>query len=841
MSIKKKEFTLNMLADKFDFIKGSYFYQFYQELDKLYEKGKKSDMCKTHLFSDIDDPYVITFLIKVSGILKSLLNKEISVNNTDKLEDKQCIYLKYWIYDKLIDLDFDRYNVNMSFQFLKKYKKGCITFTSSREPCIFYKLCLKDIYDIKNLYDYSELLFNVDMKMYDKISEDSKYLDYFKKGLDLYKRSKMRCPTDTQNEYCYEFNEYERIHNKYKKELPFLSCQEKELSSLFKKDTTLTKESSQKDNTPDVTIDYELRKLLDNILDKVKLNSFYELLTKHNANLTSNSCVPANKYPIKEETLICNLFEKVKSILDKLDKTYAKSLNLSPDKTCNYLNYWLYDKLKNIDATPCDIEIFYFLWHQYVMDNKDIINKCNNEKSYGFSKKELGNKKKLFDFLEYYNEIREKLKEDNNKNKKSYCYYIRSIFELYKYMVHNNSSQEYTEELWLFRKSFLGNKELHLLKNKCPNMCLDLVFDEKYKTLCPLDEKPSVIDEEVDLNLCETAEVSTVNRHIGKTNEKEYIFEDLNVFGVYNELNREVITDNYYNICSKLLEFSTEHCGIYGLCIKLARNVKDLYHLKNKERASDCLYNTTNVNFEEQKEKKHLHDYFKDFDKIGCDNAINSTKCKSYCEYVTHINGLYGKHFSNCCYCFKSGGCMNMCPDYFKCDDTYSTYNLFETLKCKENEKPLGRLKKVVKPLPVDYHAIRLTEYSEKEKEKSSLMLEEKESSIVSEKESSIVSVKESSIAPEKESSNTPEKNCDKITCDSFYVAALGAFGLMGFFLMSFIFFKFTPLGSYFHNKNKKKKKTYFEQSEEQFLENDFEFNRTHTKNRRMRLAYHQA
>ncbi|SBT82965.1 PIR protein [Plasmodium ovale] len=506
MSIKKKEFTLNMLADKVDFDyfikirKRSYFYQFYQELDKLYEKGKKSDMCKTHLFSDIDDPDVITFLIKVSGILKSLLNKEISVNNTDKLEDKQCIYLKYWIYDKLIDLDFDRYNVNMSFQFLKKYKKGCITFTSSREPCNFYKLTLKDIYDIKNLYDYSELLFNVDMKMYDKISEDSKYLNYFKKGLDLYKRSKMRCPTDTQNEYCYEFNEYERIHNKYKKELPFLSCQEKELSSLFKKDTTLTKESSQKgihakkntknnipfrffDNTPDVTIDYELRKLLvevnfhnfikkllDNILDKVKLNSFYELLTKHNANFTSNSCVPANKYPIKEETLICNLFEKVKSILDKLDKTYAKSLNLSPDKTCNYLNYWLYDKLKNIDATPCDIEIFYFLWHQYVMDNKDIINKCNNEKSYGFSKKELGNKKKLFDFLEYYNEIKEKLKEDNNKNKKSYCYYIRSIFELYKYMVHNNSSQEYTEELRLFRKSFLGNKELHLLKNECPGL-----------------------------------------------------------------------------------------------------------------------------------------------------------------------------------------------------------------------------------------------------------------------------------------------------------------------------------------------------------------------------------
>ncbi|SBT59022.1 PIR Superfamily Protein [Plasmodium ovale wallikeri] len=77
-----------------------------------------------------------------------------------------------------------------------------------------------------------------------------------------------------------------------------------------------------------------------------------------------------------------------------------------------------------------------------------------------------------------------------------------------------------------------------------------------------------------------------------------------------------------------------------------------------------------------------------------------------------------------------SGGCMNMCPDYFRCDDTYNPHNLFKALKCKEYQKFYGGMQ-------------------------------------------------------------TPENVCDIITCDPFYVA-------------------FTPLGSYFHNKEAKKKRPIF-------------------------------
>ncbi|SBS93347.1 PIR Superfamily Protein [Plasmodium ovale curtisi] len=611
MSINRKDFTLTKLAEKFDFFKGSYFYQFYQELDKLYENEEKSETCKTDLFSGVDDPDVIKFLIKISGILKRLLNKEISVKNAEKLEDKHCIYLN-----------------------------------------------LNDIYDIKNLYDYSELLYNADVNVYDKISEDNKYLDYFKKGLDLYKRSKTRCPTDTKNAYCYEFNEYEKIHNKYKKKNYLFYHAEKRCCTHYTRKI--------QHNTPDVTLDYELHKLLDKLLNEVKLHSFYALLTKHNGNYASSSCIPINTYPIKEESAICNLFERVK-------------------------------------------KIFYFLWHKHVMDNKDIINKCNNENSYGFSIEELRNKKKLFDFLEYYNKIREKLKEDNNKKRKHYCDYIRSIFELYKDIIYNNALHEYSEELWLLRKTFFRNDELRFLKKKCPNMCLDLVFDVKYKTLCPL-EKLSLFHETVDLNICENAELSAVNRYNAKDSEKEYIFEDLNTFGVYNELNREVFTDSYYGICSKLLNFSKEHCGIYGLCIKLARNVKDLSYKKNKERTDSCEYII-----------HWMFDRIQKILKIGTNNNYDA----------------------------------NALNDFLKCDDTYNPHNLFKALKCKEYQKFYGGMQKIQKSHFADYHVIWLTEYSGKIKEKPLLRMERMEYA----------------STPEMESSRTPENVCDIITCDPFYVA----------------------------------------------------------------------
>ncbi|SBT58013.1 PIR Superfamily Protein [Plasmodium ovale wallikeri] len=859
MSNNITDFTLTKLAGKYTFIKESNLYKFYQKIDELYEKVETTKPNDTSIFSGIGDPDVISFLIKLSNFWKGLVKQDFSGKDIANSKVKHCIYLKYWLYDKLIINGFNEYDANMIFDFLKKNKNGYMTAIISGKTCNFYKLSLNDCYNTKNLYDYYELLYDADIKIYDDIAKENKYLTYFKNGIDLYNSSKVIC-FGNQNEYCHEFNEYAKIRNKDQTKTALLSCKEKVLSSLNKNDTPITGESIKKGEIPSYTLDLHLKELLkkEQIDDKLPLHKYYELLTNKHKTNRSNGCDSSkNKHTI-ENTVLCKLLGSVKNILESWDPDFSSHDKLDSNKLCTYFNYWLYDKLRFIQSHPCEFDTFYFLWNEFALEKSKKGKTCLNKNYYGFNIEQLENKTKLFHFLEYYGNIRDKLKEDNNNYKRDYCYYIQSMFELYKAMVYNNISNAYSEELWLFKKMFWGNNEVFFLKKKCPNMCLDLVFDVKYKTLCPLDEKPSILDEKIDLNICETAQ--------------EYIFQDLNTSSVYNKLNREIITDNYYSFCSKLLPFSSKYCGIYGLCVKLARNIKDLSYMKNKERtdrcdyiihwmydkirnilkidtngiydtnalreffkvgyeiihtfgASDCLYNTTNVNFEEQKEKKQLHDYFKDYDKISCGDTHNSMKCEKFCEYVKHINVLYGKHIDKCCYCFKSGGCMDRCPDYFKCDDTYNPHNLFKAPKCKEYEKLSGGMEKVQKPQFADYHVTWLTEHSGKIKEKPLLMMEKMEFG----------------STPEMESSRTPENVCDKITCDPFYVGALGVFGFMGFLLLSFIFYKFTPLGSYFHNKDAKKKNIYFQQSEEQFLEDEFEFNRSNMENGRMRLAYHQA
>ncbi|SBT51921.1 PIR Superfamily Protein [Plasmodium ovale wallikeri] len=92
-----------------------------------------------------------------------------------------------------------------------------------------------------------------------------------------------------------------------------------------------------------------------------------------------------------------------------------------------------------------------------------------------------------------------------------------------------------------------------------------------------------------------------------------------------------------------------------------------------------------------------------------------------------------------------------------------------------------------------------------------------------------------------KKSSIIPEVVPDKITSDPYYTFALGSFGFLGVFLILFTLYKFTPMGSYFNNTDARSKESYFENFEQQFLEDEVQFTHGNTQNRRMRIAYHQA
>ncbi|SBT01344.1 PIR Superfamily Protein [Plasmodium ovale curtisi] len=841
MSNKYKDFSPNELAKRFEFFKKLELYTFYEEIENLYNSEKEGDVCnKATEHSGIEDPDVLAFLKNICGSLNLLLNSKKSPIYNIKSKDKHCIYFKYWLFDKFIVRGFDEHDINIIFDFLEKHKNGYMKLTSSDISCNYYRLTLQDIYDIKNIYDYSEILYNANIDNYDEISEDTEYLNYFKKGIYLYKSSKTRCYSDMINKYCNEFREYEKIHSKHKKELLSLSYE-----------------------TPKDILDPVLHKLLNEIVEKKYLSKFYESLKEYSGTYTPNTCDSLEDYPTKGKGAICKLFGHVENIFKKWDdltRTYEK---LSVKETCDYLNYWLYGELGHLDATTCDIENFYFLWYKYSIDESRNIykNKCYNEKYYGFNTEELRNKKKVFDFLVYYDTIKSKWKELKNDRKKEYCHYIKEIFELYKLMELKNDSRSYTEELKFFRNKFSSNTELHFLEENCSDMCLGFVFNNKHKTLCPFEENSAELVK-AKLKKCEHLESSKVPGNVNKNNEDVYNFSGLPTATVYNELNGNMSTNTYYTICSELIPYDENHCGIYKLCNKLVRNLIKLYKMKHNGRIdrceyiihwlyhevgkipnvysediyetvavrvffnvgykilrklgiSDCFFNIFNINVDEQKEKKFLHDYFKNYEKMNGDNFCNNDKCKEYCEYISFINKLYQKYINSSCYCFTNDGCKEIYPYYFNCNDNYNPLKLFEKLQCNKFQEYHEKLEKVNTPVPEDHYVKMIAEISLKEPHL--LNWGNKKTSII------------------------PEVVYNKITSDPFYTFALGSFGFLGVFLILFILYKFTPMGSYFNNRDARNKESYFENFEKQFLEDEVPFKHGNTQNRRMRIAYHQA
>lgn len=232
---------------QFNFFQELDIYKFYNELSKSCNGNENNNFCNTVSFSVVDDPVVITLLKKLFRNLNYLLKyQDFFVDKITKAEEKHCIHLKYWLYDQIVINNFDEFEINIIFDFLEKHIHNGMLDKSSKTPCNFHRLNVGDIDDIKNMYSYSELFYETETKNYEKILNDYKYLNYFKNGFDLYRKSKIKCSTKENSGYCEEFKEYKNIYEKYGKQSTFLPCQEWLLSALYNKDETLSTKPLQK-------------------------------------------------------------------------------------------------------------------------------------------------------------------------------------------------------------------------------------------------------------------------------------------------------------------------------------------------------------------------------------------------------------------------------------------------------------------------------------------------------------------------------------------------------------------------------------------------------------------
>ncbi|KMZ79445.1 hypothetical protein PVIIG_04121, partial [Plasmodium vivax India VII] len=212
------------------------------------------------------------------------------------------------------------------------------------------------------------------------------------------------------------------------------------------------------------------------------LTDVYEYLdtsyNSHNANSSCDGCTLLNN----KARIICCAIQNgmkgwksapvLKQVLGTTDNT----------KICDYFTHWLYGIIRKSKITDSEI---YNLYEKMKDILKDVCNYENTKESDVirymriYDRNVLKDKRELYDFLEYYNNIKKALTNEKPINKDEYCKYIEYMFNLYQKMEMNNYQQLYDMETDYFKEKFRKvNGDLSFLENKCHGEYLYLIFDK---------------------------------------------------------------------------------------------------------------------------------------------------------------------------------------------------------------------------------------------------------------------------------------------------------------------------------------------------------------------------
>ncbi|KNA02600.1 hypothetical protein PVNG_05144 [Plasmodium vivax North Korean] len=530
---------------------------------------------------------------------------------------------------------------------------------------------------------------------------------------------------------------------------------------------------------------------------------------------------------------------------------------------CDYLNYWLHEKMEKSRYNQKTIQYIYAAWDVINRNRKKGYNYCWY-KNFKLASSEFNNKKQLYEFLEHYDSIKNKLNNVDSSNNIEYCTFIKKMFDLYLEMEKSNTAQIYNDEIRYFQQKI--NCELSYVKTKCSDKCLHLVFQTKNDNFCQPNEN-----------------------NIGELSKSPKKYEDFN---------SEENIDIYCNFCTEILPLERDYPGINELCKKLARNLIDITKEtaeNNDDIKNNCEYLThwiydemrklpsstsqsignipfvhklldagyrinetlknkhcrfkyyRDYSFEELKEMKELHDFFKIYNDINNKITTIGSENSNYCKYISHIYDLYKKYIKNCCeYYYKENHYNDNCSDYFNCDKTYDPNNLLIKLNCSSKLSD-EESKKVYDVATIDRLAKLMTEKSEEQSKLLSKSMSEK-SKVQTESLAELVTVKPQEqselIFKDRNVLITSENLFSALLNDPFYVASLGFFGLLGIFFTLFCFYKFTPLGSNFRKKSSGyeiSKNNYNQKGRKKLLYENSESNNTNLKNRPYKLAYQSS
>ncbi|KMZ77287.1 hypothetical protein PVIIG_05332 [Plasmodium vivax India VII] len=419
--------------------------KFYNELNEKYGNSGVSNFCNIIIRSNInnisdDSPkhcYIIDSILKnQNNILQSI--------GKDKIKDNFCLYLNYWIHDKLKDNEF-RYriikNIYSAWNMINEPKDN------SNSKCWHKKFNVgkKDFKNKKKLFEFLEAFDIIRGKLTEtENSNKNKYCNYIQSIFSLYYVMKQGSECNKSSIYKEEIDIFEdkingEVFSLLKEKCPGSNLEflykinsEKELSNrqghgvsmLENKDTLFTKD-------------------MEELLGKLTSHTVYTNLdNKGDIDNYCNYCI--NVLPLEKDypgvTEFCKRLSKnLSNIKDKKDR----------DERCSYLAYWTYDNIgKEISSLTYNTlnPVINQINNLILLINTKILNKNTCVFYLDSNAKVWKEEKYLHDYFKYFTDI-EGISVIPENDQKTYCEYISNINNLYESHI-NHCCNYFTEDAY---------------------------------------------------------------------------------------------------------------------------------------------------------------------------------------------------------------------------------------------------------------------------------------------------------------------------------------------------------------------------------------------------------
>ncbi|SBT55792.1 PIR Superfamily Protein [Plasmodium ovale wallikeri] len=218
MSTIKDHFTYEEFENDNNFLKNLLFAKIYKNFNSEYINDSTAiDKCgkvEKGLSFPYDDKEII---LKFCKILYIIIAKDNGWHNEldNEIPDDYkmyCLHLKYWLYEKVVNLGPMDLKIEDHFEKWKGKLETEINYTL-KNPCTFNELSWNDINKLRRLYAFALIYYSNLNIFHTQNNIKGKYLDYLGKGLNEYHESINRCSKkNEQDNYCKEFKEFQDIY-----------------------------------------------------------------------------------------------------------------------------------------------------------------------------------------------------------------------------------------------------------------------------------------------------------------------------------------------------------------------------------------------------------------------------------------------------------------------------------------------------------------------------------------------------------------------------------------------------------------------------------------------------